>query len=61
MSSLAATIATYRPDLITSDDVPIATTPPTSSTVSIKKRKNELTKRLMLATDWNNEDDPTGW
>ena len=64
ISSLRATIATIRPDIVgqlNKDDVPIPLEPITNRMKAEKRRKNEIKGKLMLATNWNKEDDPTGW
>ena len=65
ISSLRATIATIRPDVIEKQvkntDIPIPTEPLTERGERISRKKNLIKSKLMLSTDWNREDDPTGW
>ena len=63
ISSLKGTISTMRPDVITtlSTDIPIPIEPITTKTMGRIRRKNEIKSKFMLATNWNKEDDPTGW
>ena len=67
ISSLRATIASIRPDVmvtqLNSKDVAIPTEPKIKVVKDpIKKmKKKELSSQLMLATNWNKDDDPTGW
>ena len=60
---MEATIYNYKPDLFTNIPIgnPIPTIPPESKTLYQRRKKNEIQKSLMLATDWNIEEDPTGW
>ena len=65
ISSLRATIATIRPDIISSKlkitDIAIPMEPLMKSTEKIRRKKNEIKSKFMLASLWNNDDDPTGW
>ena len=64
LSSLRATISIYRPDVIATlkdSDVPIPTEPISIKNEGVKRRKNEISSKFMLATNWNKDDDPTGW
>ena len=59
ISSLTATIATIRPDIIAKNDIdkPIPLTPP----ITPERSQNKIESRLMLATNWNETEDPSGW
>ena len=62
LPSLKATIATVRPDvlsntLLENNEKPIPAKPP----LVIKRLKTSIQSKLMLATNWNKDDDPTGW
>ena len=64
LSSLRGTIATIRPDvlsLINNSDVPIPLQPLSSKTDLLKSKRNNIKSTFMLATNWNKEEDPTGW
>ena len=54
-----------RPDVITEPiDInakPIPLTLPNEISENRKRRQYEIQDRMMLATTWNKDDDPTGW
>ena len=63
LPSLQATISQYRPDLLRHNPFsqPIPTTKPHNKKEYLNKYKNEIQSNLMLATDWQPGEDPTGW
>ena len=64
ISSLKGTIATYRPDVLTTpisnNDIPIPVNQPIKQLNDVNN-KIKIESKLMLASNWNIEDDPTGW
>ena len=63
MPSLQSTIYIYRPDLFEKEPIgdAIPLLPPKRFAQYTNKKRNLISSSFMLATDWNTEDDPTGW
>ena len=63
LPSLEATIYTHKPDFfsIVPSGKPIPTYKPSINSKLNKIRQNNQIPHLILATDWENSMDPSGW
>lgn len=62
-NSIEVTVYQYRPDLFDIKPIgdPIPHSPPSHWTQYYEKKQGDISQKFLLASKWNDQDDPTGW